>query len=85
MSLVSRLLVKTNASAVFIGAIRSRDGFEIVIHEPSADLYSTDLDLSLTALNAGVEEMIQLAPEQYSWEYKRFRPVPRGDNNPYSN
>jgi KDO2-lipid IV(A) lauroyltransferase len=85
MSLVSRLLVKTNASAVFIGAIRCRDGFEIVMHEPSADLYSTDLDLSLAALNAGVEKMILLAPEQYSWEYKRFRPVPRSGTNPYLN
>jgi KDO2-lipid IV(A) lauroyltransferase len=34
---------------------------------------SKDLQVSVNQLNQDVEAMINVAPEQYIWSYKRFR------------
>lgn len=47
------------------------------------DLYSEDIQTSLAALNRGVEAIVALAPEQYQWEYKRFRDRPPGVSAAY--
>jgi KDO2-lipid IV(A) lauroyltransferase len=47
------------------------------------DLYSEDIQTSLAALNRGVEAIVALAPEQYQWEYKRFRDRPAGESPAY--
>jgi KDO2-lipid IV(A) lauroyltransferase len=50
------------------------------LHFSPADqsIYSADQATSLEAMNAGVESIAALAPEQYQWEYKRFRAQPEG-------
>ena len=37
------------------------------------DILSKDLQLSVDTLNAEMQKMIDVAPEQYIWSYKRFR------------
>ena len=78
MTLVSRLLQKTGAKAVFAFAKRQPGGFKIVFREPDSGLYSEQLDESLLALNSSVEKLVREAAEQYQWEYKRFKRQPEG-------
>ena len=78
MTLVHKLLVKTEARAVFAFAKRTDSGFELVFRPAPEDLYSADSSRSLAALNRGVEALVLEAPEQYQWEYKRFKVQPEG-------
>jgi KDO2-lipid IV(A) lauroyltransferase len=40
--------------------------------------FSDDIFESVQAINAAVEDCIREAPEQYQWEYKRFKKQPDG-------
>lgn len=82
--LVSRLIQRTGARAVFAGCLRKPGGrFEVCIVPAEEALYSSDLDRSLAALNRGVEAVVKLDPAQYLWAYKRFRARPDGQANRY--
>ena len=85
MKLVSRLVQKTGARAVVTYCERLPDarGFRLVADEVDPALYDQDIDTSVTALNATVESVVRRIPEQYQWEYKRFRKQPPGQPNPY--
>ncbi len=73
MTLVYKLLQKSRCNAVFAFAKRVDTGFELVFRAPPEDIYSEDSLTSLAALNKGVEKLVLEAPEQYQWEYKRFK------------
>jgi len=77
MTFASKLLQRTGAAAFFAFAERIDDGFRVHFLPAGEALYSDDLDVSLKALNDGVEACVRLCPEQYQWEYKRFRTRPR--------
>ncbi len=85
MTLVSKLIQKTGARAVcgYARRLEKGKGYEVVIMPANQDIYSEDLDVSVTALNKTVEESIREAPEQYQWEYKRFRQGPEGKTRFY--
>lgn len=78
MTLAHRLAKKTNAK-VFIGAAFStkagsaKAGFEILAEPISEAFYDDDLETSTKALNRSIEKLISCRPEQYQWEYRRFR------------
>ena len=38
---------------------------------------------ALQALNHSIETLVREAPEQYQWEYKRFKRQPEGHSRPY--
>ncbi len=76
MTLIHKLLVKTGAQAVLAYAKRLETGFELVFRAVPTDLYSEDPATSLRGLNKGIEDLILEAPEQYQWEYKRFKIQP---------
>lgn len=80
MTLPTNLLQKTGARAFFGCAVRAGDGrgFRIVFREAEPAVYSADTAESLAALNRGVEALILEHPEQYQWEYKRFKTQPEG-------
>ena len=80
MTLPANLLQKTGACAVFGCAFRADDGrgFRIVFRAAEPDIYSDDLAASLAALNRSVEALILERPEQFQWEYKRFKTQPDG-------
>jgi Kdo2-lipid IVA lauroyltransferase/acyltransferase len=73
MTLVYRLLQNAQCQAVFAYAKRTARGFGIVFVPAPEALYSADMGESLAALNAGVECCVRQCPEQYQWEYKRFK------------
>lgn len=74
-TLVSKLAAKTQCAVIGISCIRNADlsGFEIHAIELSSDILSKDLQISMDTLNKEMERMINIAPEQYLWTYKRFR------------
>ena len=78
MTLIHKLLKKSGAQAIMASALRVPDGWTLHFLPVRRDIYSDDETTSLTALNKGVEDVIALAPEQYQWEYNRFREIPLG-------
>lgn len=87
MTLIARLVQKTGARVV-MGYTRRVDGaagagFDIVIRPVDPRLYSEEPLTSLAGLNASVEACVREAPEQYQWEYKRFKRQPPGHARPY--
>ncbi|CAA0081345.1 Lipid A biosynthesis lauroyltransferase [BD1-7 clade bacterium] len=74
MTLVPNLLQKTNAVAVGCIAKRIAGGrYEIVFLAADEAIYDKDLQTAVNGLNKTVENVVNVAPEQYQWEYKRFR------------
>ena len=58
-----------------LSCLRREDlsGFELHVQTLSAEINAKDLQLSVDTLNKEMERMINVAPEQYLWGYKRFR------------
>lgn len=82
MTLLAKLQQKTGAAVVMAFAQRvSTDdgpGFELIFREPDPSIYANDMPSALAGMNRSIEALIKLAPEQYQWEYKRFRRQPAG-------
>lgn len=85
MVLVPRLAERTGATVLFAFAERLPRGAGFRIHLlPAPDgIADPDLRVACTALNAGVESCVRVAPEQYQWHYKRYSNRPAGQANPY--
>ncbi|WP_428819649.1 lysophospholipid acyltransferase family protein [Microbulbifer sp. MCCC 1A16149] len=83
MTLAYNLIQRTGCKVVFGFAKRVSDGFELVLLPAEQAIYSEEVKVSLAALNRGVESCIAEAPEQYQWEYKRFRKIPDGKSRIY--
>lgn len=81
----SKLLQKTGAAVLVTYAERLPDhrGFRIVVTKAEQDMADKDPTTAATALNQSVENVVRRFPEQYQWEYKRFRHQPGGRPNPY--
>jgi KDO2-lipid IV(A) lauroyltransferase len=84
MTLASKLLARSGARAFFGFAQRIPGGYRLHYLPAAEAIYSEDLQVSLKALNDGVEQCLRLCPEQYQWEYKRFRVRPRGSLDYYA-
>lgn len=83
MTLAYNLIQRTGCKVVFGLGKRVPDGFELVLLPAEQAIYSEESKVSLAALNRGVESCIAEAPEQYQWEYKRFRRTPEGSSGIY--
>ena len=81
-TLVSKLAAKTQCALIGMSCLRRADGlgFDLHIVPLSDEILSKDLQVSVTALNQEMERMINVAPEQYLWTYKRFRDLEGGIN-----
>jgi KDO2-lipid IV(A) lauroyltransferase len=51
----------------------SGQGFKIVAEPVDPLVYSSDLAISVAAVNKSVENLIRRDPTQYQWVYKRFK------------
>lgn len=83
MTLVHKLMQRTSCNAVMAYARRVPDGFDIVFKTVPENLYSKEIGPAVTALNQGVENCVVDVPEQYQWEYKRFKKTAEGDARVY--
>jgi KDO2-lipid IV(A) lauroyltransferase len=79
-TLVKNLAARTGAKVITGAAYRiNRTGsFKLVFSAVDEAVYADDMHTSLTALNRSVERCVLEAPEQYQWEYKRFKRQPVG-------
>lgn len=81
MVLLNRLARKTGA-AVFIGfceRLPHAQGYRIHIIPAPDGIDSADSTVAASALNAGIEQLVRMKPEQYQWGYRRFRTRPDGE------
>jgi len=85
IKLVSRLIGKTGARVLCVCAERlpRANGFRLVVHAADPAIYEEDLQTSVAALNQTVEKMVNRFPQQYQWEYKRFKRRPKGHRSLY--
>ena len=82
-TLVSKLASKTQCNVIGLSCIRDEtSGFNVHCVPLSDGILSKDLQTSVDSLNQNLEHMINVAPEQYIWSYKRFRKV-EGQENIY--
>lgn len=83
MVLLPRLAARTRATVLFAFAERLPRGAGYRIHVMSAPerLADADMAVACAALNRGVEQCVELAFEQYQWQYKRWSAV--GLPSPY--
>ena len=80
MTLVAKLVARTGAGVISGVAVRlpRGQGFRVVFLEADPLVHDPMLERSLLGLNRSVEACVALAPEQYQWEYKRFKRRPDG-------
>jgi len=83
MTLVHNLQQRTGCRLVACYAKRVSGGFEVVFKEVDEGSYSDDTDTALNGLNRTVEACVREVPEQYQWEYKRFKEQPSGSPKIY--
>ena len=84
MTLIHNLIQRTGCQAVICLAELVPGGWKLIFRPVSEELYSTDQDTHLATLNREIESVAMLAPDQYQWEYKRYRTQPDGDSDFYS-
>lgn len=81
-TLVSKLAAKTQCVVLGLSCLRQENGtgFRVLCEALHPDISSRDLQLSVDTLNLEIERMINRAPEQYLWGYKRFKHMPNRAN-----
>lgn len=86
MTLACRLQQKTGARMLMVFARRELEAeqpFTLVVQEPDPRIYAADMPTALAGLNHSIERLMEGVPEQYQWEYKRFKRQPPGMPRPY--
>lgn len=74
-TLVSKMAAQTQCNVLGLSCIRNSElsNFDVHCTELPQTILSKDLQQSVDSLNLTMQEMVNLAPEQYIWSYKRFR------------
>ncbi|HJN52071.1 MAG: lysophospholipid acyltransferase family protein [Pseudomonadales bacterium] len=83
--LIPRLVKRTGARVVcvYVKRLTGGTGFEVVFRPSHPDIDSSDMKVSVNGVNASIEACVREIPEQYQWEYKRFRERPKGEPKLY--
>jgi len=81
MTLIHGFVQRTGCRVVMGIAQREKGGFRIHFTDPPNGIYSDSESESVEGLNKAVEECVAICPEQYQWEYKRFRKPWKGKGN----
>lgn len=83
--LAQNLIQKTKPNVIMAAAIRQPKGrgFKVCFFKPDDELLSDELTVSTPALNKMYERIILLEPNQYIWNYKRYKTRPEGEPSVY--
>ncbi|WCN07418.1 lysophospholipid acyltransferase family protein [Marinomonas mediterranea] len=73
MTLASQLTSKSGAKAFICAVFQTQKGLKFEVFPLNENFYSEDLQTSTASLNKSLEALILRHPEQYQWEYKRFK------------
>lgn len=79
-------MAQQSKARVFLGwaeRLPKAEGYRLHFSEPDPDIYAQDLTTAATSMNYSIEKMINTAPAQYMWTYKRFRRETERHANPY--
>jgi KDO2-lipid IV(A) lauroyltransferase len=85
MVLLGRLARKTGAAVFFCYCERlpGTAGYRMHFHPAPPGIDAEDPVTAATAMNRGVEGCVRACPEQYQWNYRRFRNRPPGEARIY--
>ncbi|MFP6837835.1 MAG: lysophospholipid acyltransferase family protein [Pseudomonadales bacterium] len=83
MTLAHRLIHRTGPSVLLGVARRVAGGFSVEFSPFPEEIHSDDAGISAKVMNQAIEELVRSDPDQYQWEYKRFRRQPLGAPDPY--
>lgn len=74
-TLVSKLAQKTGCTVVGLSCLRRDDlaGFDVYCDLFDPQVADKDLPLAVNTLNRNMQQMIERAPQQYLWSYRRFK------------
>ena len=72
-SLISNIAKRTDCNVIYCSCTLGKEGYQINIREVGENFFSDNLTKSLESMNKVLEEDILASPEQYAWEYKRFK------------
>lgn len=82
--LIGELANNTPAFLLCCYAKRLDDGsYGVVLTPADSDIRNTDPVAAAAALNKSIADCVNDCPEQYQWNYKRFRRQPEGRSNFY--
>jgi len=75
MTLLHKLVKKSKAQVLFAACLRRADknGFDIEFEQPNFDATELDAEIFNLGMNQQIEKMIYRHPEQYVWDYKRYK------------
>ncbi|MHB1946814.1 MAG: LpxL/LpxP family Kdo(2)-lipid IV(A) lauroyl/palmitoleoyl acyltransferase [Gammaproteobacteria bacterium] len=81
LTAVTRIVKLSDASVVPISFYRRDNelGYDIFLSAPLENFPGSNLEEDATRLNAAIELAIRNKPEQYVWQYKRFKTRPQGE------
>ena len=85
LTALSRLAELSGAAILPIHFYREENKFQyhISLHPPLDHFPSNDVQEDATRMNAILETTIRLKPDQYVWQYKRFKTRPPGEKRFY--
>lgn len=85
LTMPSRLANLTGATVLFSSYYRREDksGYDIIISPLSQEFPTKDDKADAEYLNKLIEEAVRKKPEQYLWQYKRFKTRPDGEKRFY--
>lgn len=82
-TLTTKLAQKTGCALVGLACIKNKDGFDVFCYDlTDLNLYDKNDIIATTALNDGMQMMINEHFSHYMWGYRRFKTTPFGEN-PY--
>jgi KDO2-lipid IV(A) lauroyltransferase len=85
LTAVSRIVRLSNAAVIPISFYRRDNdlGYDVMLSPPLENFPSDDPATDAARLNVLLEEAIRNKPEQYVWQYKRFKTRPPGNKRFY--
>ncbi|MEM7208513.1 MAG: lysophospholipid acyltransferase family protein [Pseudomonadota bacterium] len=84
--ILSKIGARKQVPVVFVAMERLSFGRGFAMHYLRADnskIYAANPEVAAREINRCVERCISIAPEQYMWNYKRFRTLPDGSLRNY--
>ncbi|MCW5589268.1 MAG: hypothetical protein KIT27_06345 [Legionellales bacterium] len=85
LTTTAKIVAKTGAKIIPCAFYRRDDlqGYEVWLHPALNDFPSNDELADATHINQVLETLIKPHPEQYFWQYKRFKTRPQGEPDFY--
>lgn len=83
-TLIPKLAREGNAVTVAGFCLRENGGYRVIFRAVHDGIRAKDLKTAAACMNRSIEHCILECPEQYQWEYKRFKRRPKGEKSIYN-